>query len=674
MIGASPVLSAAISAGRPLPPSVFLERGTGKGVERIEIPRVDVGPLLVEDEAMAISGVPHPDRFATPIAAGFGPHNAGSWLRLADGSEVWRLRLHSPGALNLNLHLAPYSLPTGGAMWIHDPDGAQVHGPYTVHDQNRAGELWTPVVVGDEIELEVLVPAGTRHLVSLEVAVVNYGYKHFGGGPETEHPKQGDCHIDVICPEGDDWRRQIRSVARIVVDGGLRCSANLLNNTAEDDTPYLLTARHCLDTQPQAQSLVVYWNYESPACGLLSGGNLSDNQSGAELVAFWFNSDFSLLLLDEIPDPDFGVYYVGWDATGSAPQGAVGIHHPGADEKSISFDDNSLTRIDQYGVGEDYWLVGEWEMGVTEGGSSGSCIFEPVTGLCVGTLTDGESDCVTPDGSDWYGAFDAHWTGDGTPESRLSDWLDPGTTGQLTLAGKEPIEGGSSRSLWLIPAAASAPGAQGSNWKSQIVVVNPTHNALTVQLNFTAEGILWPGVPLLAEPEVVAAGRSLYLDDPLESRNPTSGMVYAILDGIGGLVSSRTYNLEPDGATFGQGIPGVPVDGAEAARYVLPLVHNAPDRFRTNVGVVQTSSARFVVLITAHASDGTELAQGVFTVSSAYRQINNIFRELEIEDEEVDGGWLVVELVGPAPGYWTCYASVVDSRTNDPTYVLPVEP
>ena len=36
------------------------------------------------------------------------------------------------------------------------------------------------------------------------------------------------------------------------------------------------------------------------------------------------------------------------------------------------------------------------------------------------------------------------------------------------------------------------------------------------------------------------------------------------------------------------------------------------------------------------------------------------------------GGWLRVTRTAGA-GYWTCYASVVDDRTNDPTYVAPVE-
>ena len=673
--------AASPTAGRSLPPSLLLDRGLADGVQRIEMPEIDVAPLIAEDLAIARSGEPHVPRFAAAMEAAFGPHNSGEWAQLADGSELWRLRIHSPGALNLNLHLARFELPLGAALWIHDPDGAQVHGPYTIHDQNRAGALWTPVVTGDEVDVEIVAPAGTRSQVAVEIASVNHGYRAFGGLEEFPPPKQGDCNIDVICPEGDDWRQQIRSVARISISGVGLCSANLLNNTAEDGTPYLLTAQHCIKTAAQALSVVAYWNYESPICGWRAGGNLSDTQSGAELVASWqitTGSDFSLVVLDDMPDEEFGVYYAGWNATGAIPQGAVGIHHPRADEKSISFDDDPLTRVNHYGYGANQWRIGAWELGTTEGGSSGSCIFEPSSGLCVGTLTTGLASCDRLDGYDIYGAFDAHWTGNATPTTRLSDWLDPLDSGQLTLAGRDSGGGGGGgggQKLWLIPAAASAPGAEGSIWKSQIVVVNPTTSTLSAQLNYTADGVSWPGVPLLEEPAIIPAGQSLYIDDPLGPRRPTSGMLFVILDGEGGMVSSRTYNVEADGSTFGQGIPGVLVNGASlVSTYILPLVHNSPGIFRTNVGVVQASAGELKVRVSAYAPDGAMLGSGTFTSRNAFRQINNIFRELGINGLEVDGGWLKVDLLDNAPYFWTCYASVIDSRTNDPTYVLPVEP
>jgi hypothetical protein len=667
----------AATGARSIPPSLVLPLESSETVEQLVMPSPDVAAAIAEDRAMAAEGDPHMPRFATAIPTILGPHNAGSWQRLADGSRLWRLRISSPGALNLNLHFGRFSLPPGAALWIHDTGGGQIRGPYTFHDRNGAGELWTPVVLGDEVELEMLVPAGADGEVDVAIASVNHGYKPFAGEGGLDRPKQGDCNIDVICPEGDAWRRQIRSVARISVAGVGSCSAVLLNNTSHDDTPYLLTAQHCLRTAAHARSLVAYWNYESPACGILSGGTLDDSQGGAELVASWemrTGSDFSLVVLDHAPDPEFGVYFAGWDATGSTPQGAVAIHHPGADEKAISFDHDPLTRVDHFGHGFHQWRVNQWEVGTTEGGSSGSCIFEPSTELCVGTLTAGTASCYNPDGYDIYGSFDVHWHGAGTPASRLSDWLDPGGTGQLSVGGKEPFGGAVGVDPWIIPAAASTPGVAGSDWTSEIIVVNPTNAPLTVELHYMAEGTTWPGIPLLAEPAVVAAGRSLYLDDPLAPLHPTIGMIAAVLYGDGGLVSSRTFTTGPEGSTYGQGIPAVRMDGPAADRYVLPLVHNEPGVFRTNVGIAHTSPGELTVRITAHATNGVVLGSRQVSSSGAFRQINNVFRQLGVENIAVEAAWLEVQLVGPAPAFWTCYASVVDSRTNDPTFILPVEP
>jgi hypothetical protein len=152
-------------------------------------------------------------------------------------------------------------------------------------------------------------------------------------------------------------------------------------------------------------------------------------------------------------------------------------------------------------------------------------------------------------------------------------------------------------------------------------------------------------------------------------------MLYALVDGPGAVVSSRTYNRDPQGATFGQGIPGVLVDGQSApTRLILPLVHSSPGRFRTNVGLVQTSSGTFTARVSAYSPGGSLIATRNFAVAAGYRQINDVFRELGVPDAVVEGGRIEVELLGPAPAFWTCYASVVDDRTNDPTYILPVRP
>jgi len=424
---------------RDLPPGLVQSVKAIDELEMIVMPEVDVVAYRSEHAEQATSNDLAPERFAAGIVAAITPASAGSWEILADGSSLWRVRIVSPGALSLNLGLDRFELPAGAALWLYDGDGAMVQGPYTRTHRNADGGLWTPVVLGDVLVVELHVPPGTETAADLRIASVNHGYRGFGEDRGASEAKQGSCNIDVVCPEGDGWGDQIRATARITIYGMYLCTGQLVNTTAEDDTPYMLTAEHCVENASQAATVVAFWNYESPTCGLLGGGDLSQNQSGATLVSLWewrMGSDFALILLDEMPDPLFGVYYSGWDATGNTPVGSVGIHHPSGDEKAISINDDPLDEVDYYGFGSHQWRIEQWEDGTTEGGSSGSCIYDPISQLCVGTLTTGTASCTNPAGYDIYGRMDAHWAGNGTPSGRLSNWLDPLGTGALTLAGR----------------------------------------------------------------------------------------------------------------------------------------------------------------------------------------------------------------------------------------------
>jgi len=676
--------AAAVNAGadprRGLPPGLIQPVKAIGQVARVEMPTVDVAAYLAEDAERAQSAEPAPLRFAAGIDAAITPESAGSWEVLKDGSSLWRLRIASPGALSLNLGLDRFELPEGASLWLYDGNGTMVQGPYTRDHQNADGGLWTAVVLGDEIVAELHLRPGTEAGADLRIAAVNHGYREFGDFSATSTTKQGTCNIDVICPEGDGWRNQIRATARITISGAFLCSAQLVNNTAEDGAPYMLTAQHCVEDASQAPTVVAFWNYQSPVCGQLGGGSLAQNQSGASLVSLWAyqtGSDFALILLDQIPDPSFNVYYSGWDATGSIPAGAVGIHHPSGNQKAISFENDPLTTINYYGNGNHQWQVQDWDLGTTEPGSSGSCIYDPSSQLCVGTLTGGTAACTVPPappgstGYDIYGRMDVHWTGNGTPESRLSDWLDPLATGALTLEGRNP-GGASGSQTWLIPAAASTPGVGTSNWKTQIVVTNPTTMAHDARLFFVEKGASWPG-SALSGPHTIPAGGSLAIDDPLAGLNPTSGLLYVMVDGEGMPVTTRTYNLAADGGTFGQGIPGILLDTADSApKLILPMLLSDPGRFRTNLGVVQTSAGSFAFRVKLHAPDGTILATKGYGTAAAFTQINNLLNDMGIDTTVVEGGWISVQLIGGSPAYWTTYASIVDGSTDDPTYIMPV--
>ena len=138
--------AAGAAVRRGLPPGLLLPPASLDSVARLEMAAVDTAAYLAEDAVREASGVPSPMRFAARNEASITPDNAGTWTRLDDGSMLWRLRLASPGATNLNLHLDPFSLPAGASLWLYDRDGAMVQGPYTADNRNSDGELWTAIV------------------------------------------------------------------------------------------------------------------------------------------------------------------------------------------------------------------------------------------------------------------------------------------------------------------------------------------------------------------------------------------------------------------------------------------------------------------------------------------------------------------------------------------------
>ena len=160
-----------------------------------------------------------------------------------------------------------------------------------------------------------------------------------------------------------------------------------------------------------------------------------------------------LFELDATPDPSFNVFYAGWDASGVAPPGNVCVHHPRADVKAISFSNTPPQSTAYFSNVPDptanHWRV-VWDVlgpnppnqvAITEGGSSGSCIFASDTGRCIGQLHGGPSFCGAPAASlnDFYGKLSVSWNGGGTAATRLRDWLDPGNTGVLGLDGDPHI-------------------------------------------------------------------------------------------------------------------------------------------------------------------------------------------------------------------------------------------
>ena len=421
---------------------------TDKSLDRVNLkvlPRVEVQRLLAEDRASGKDPKrPLPFRFAVAADVAFTLDNSGTWMDLPDG-RLWRLRIQSPDATSLNLGITRFEMPEGAKLWIYDPTRKNVEGSYTARNRTPAGSLWTPLIDGNEMVVEVFVPKGVSQ-PRLEIRKANRGYRGFGktgilGGSE------GLCETDVICPEGNSFRDQIRAVNAYTINGTGACTGTLMNNTALDRRPFILSANHCgVNSAAIASTVVVFWNFQSATCGTHGPGSLADSQTGgAVLRANNAATDFVLFEMNTAPNPAFNVFFSGWDRTGTPPAGVEGIHHPRADVKAISPSHTSpittASGSNTFDPNGTHWRV-VWDgPAVTEPGSSGSCIFDINTGRCIGTLTGGPSFCGASAANlhDFYGRFDLSWTGGGTNSTRLSNWLDPVPTGVLGMDGDPHI-------------------------------------------------------------------------------------------------------------------------------------------------------------------------------------------------------------------------------------------
>jgi lysyl endopeptidase len=406
------------------------------------MPEVDVAVLAAED-AITDQYKDQPYRFGYEHEVSLDMSNSGRVTTDQSGErKIWQLGIHCPGALSVSLRFDNFSIPQGGQVYIWSADRTEFIGSFDHRSNKPSGVLATGMVHGEQIVIEYSYPAHYTEIGQLEVGLVVHTYRPFVNSPFFEDALQemrgpfgdsGACEVNINCPEGDEWQVEKRSVAVIVSGGSGLCSGALVNNTANDGTPYFLTADHCL--VGSVANWIFYFNHESTNC-TGSTGPTNQSISGAELVASNAASDFALLLLDDTPPASYNVQYAGWDATDAETvTAACCIHHPGGDVKKIAYEEDSPYH--DTGAGAQVWWIDNWEVGVTEGGSSGSPLFDQNHRI-IGQLYGGASACNGANGNglfDYYGRFGVSWDNTNNASSRLIDWLDPGNTGTLVMDG-----------------------------------------------------------------------------------------------------------------------------------------------------------------------------------------------------------------------------------------------
>ena len=412
----------------------------------------DLDLLAREDAIQSKDGSGY--RFAVLLPVNLNMKNSGTWEEMDDGSKIWRLRLFSEGAEAVSLYFDKFHIPEGGKLFLYDDNMTQLLGAFTLENNKESGRFATGLMQGSSVILEYNLPSGSNDVP--EISVSDFGYAYRGVySNERGFGGSDPCEINIGCsPEGDSWQDEKHGVCRIQIKvGGAAywCSGSLVNNVRNDKTPYVLTADHCAfkfghyASQEDLDSWIFYFNYFSDECENPPSEPGSDSFTGAVKIAQGGNhsltgSDFYLVLLQDNIPPDYNLYFNGWNTADVPVSHGVTIHHPEGDIQKISTFTTPLQTSSFNGNGlpshwKVYWSETENNWGVTEGGSSGSPLYDSL-GRIIGTLTGGLASCSNQEDPDYYGKFSYHWTSNGNADTaQLKPWLDPDNTGVTTLNG-----------------------------------------------------------------------------------------------------------------------------------------------------------------------------------------------------------------------------------------------
>jgi lysyl endopeptidase len=428
----------------------------------VEVVKTDLAALIREAASS-------PEQFAVHIPHPLSVTSAGSWS-IQQNRATWRYAVRIPTAVSMSFHASAIRLPPTASLTVR---GARTTRVYTAADAKR-GDLWSGIQPGDTLEFSLSVALEERPGVTLDIASLQAGYRGLGGGV-ADHPYyrrlqikaaaggNAACTQNYACAVSAANSPLGKATVGLVIGNLYQCTGTLLNDVPGDNTPYVLTARHCETGKlgggnpGAASTTTVYWDAVS-ACGSPLG-SLYDpgvaTQTGAVTVVE--QQDAWLLRLEVSPVVS-DAQFAGFDATGGTIQGGYSIQHALGFDKQLTTWFGRAVKVQQASVQGTTYQSNFWEVVNQTGnigpGTSGSSLLDQ-NGHVVGELSlgretadaSGYESCpaaapAAPNGANGTADFTslaAVWnsTADATSSTAhatLKSVLDPANSGKRVIA------------------------------------------------------------------------------------------------------------------------------------------------------------------------------------------------------------------------------------------------
>jgi V8-like Glu-specific endopeptidase len=364
-----------------------------------------------------------------------------------EGGFVWSGVVTAPGASAMRLHFSGFDLPEGAALYVYGADG-QAAGPYTGRGPVGSGELHTNTVFGDTVRVQ-LRQEGRAARLPRALVLESVGYM----GPrflKALIPAAGDlprlstkafcsynesCVENAACTSSSAVATARQAVASILFQSGSSffiCTGGLLADTGATQTPFFLTANHCIGSSGEASSLETFFDYvttcSSPDC--TQPYSSTGDTVGSTILSTSSTTDHSLLELSSNPvTADGTVAYLGWNSTAVASSNGTDLYrisHPAGAPQAYSEHEVDTGAGTCFSLPRGNFIYSRDTFGAVEGGSSGSPVVDgngDVVGQLFGACGTNVNDvCDSDSNATVDGAFAAYFTS-------VDQFLDPGSGG-----------------------------------------------------------------------------------------------------------------------------------------------------------------------------------------------------------------------------------------------------
>ncbi len=363
--------------------------------------REKVGEALDVGQTVDFSAVD-----ARALASGTIDVANGIAARNGAAGVTWAIELSSPDATALRLRFEDVELAPGVSLHVYNELG-RVAGPYTGRGPDGDGAFWSASVFGSRVVVQLLADdADALRASHFTVSkAMHFGSRfriadsirpRYAVGPSPDSvdfcgTQVPNCTVDGMCAlqSNQGLANAINAVAHLqFVDGASAyiCTGTLLNTSLAGSAapkPYLLTANHCIHSQPSASSLEAYFRYHTAFCNGACTWTLTQVNGSSLMVtgAAPTYADFTLLRLSPIPSGS-GLMLAGW-ASGALVEGAylLRLSHPEGAPLAYSLRrlrKNNVNLTHCAGAAEPIFMYSGLAMqssdaaGAVAGGSSGS--------------------------------------------------------------------------------------------------------------------------------------------------------------------------------------------------------------------------------------------------------------------------------------------------------------